>query len=163
MPALSKVYERIYEIFEMLVGEGVRGENSAWIRFAYNELGIELFKQHPVLGIGINNASIYTQMYYGHNHYLHNNYIELLACGGFVGFTLYYAVYAYFLYSLWKYRIYRDHEYDICLILLLLNLVMDYGAVSYYNKDTYILLYIYWTKINQLKKQYKARRVLHAI
>lgn len=157
VPALAKVYERIYEIFEMMIGEGVRGENSAWIRFAYNDLGIELFKQHPVLGIGMNNASIYTQLVYGHNHYLHNNYIELLACGGVVGFSLYYSIYVYFLYCFWKYRKYRDKEFDICLVLLLLNLVVDYGGVSYYGKDTYVFAYIYWMKVNQLKKKNRIR------
>lgn len=163
VPALAKIFDRIFDIFEMLAGEGVRGQNSAWIRFAYNDLGIELFKKHPVLGIGINNASIYTQMVYGHNHYLHNNYIELLACGGLVGFSLYYSIYAYFLYCFWKYRKYRDKEFDICLVLLLLNLVVDYGGVSYYGKDTYVFAYIYWMKVNQLKARHKVMHLQAAV
>ncbi len=152
LEVMAPIMNRIYEIFEMMAGLGKRGVNSAWIRFAYTELGLQLFKENPLLGIGIGNANIYTQMYYGHNHYLHNNFIELLACGGLVGFGIYYSIYAYFLWVFWKNRKYRDMEYNICLLLLVLVLIMDYGAVSYYSKSTYFMLFVFWLEARKLKR-----------
>ena len=139
----------------MVLGNGTRGQNSAWIRFAYTELGLKLFKENPILGIGIGNANLYTQMYYGNNHYLHNNYVELLACGGIVGFTIYYSIWIYLLITFIRYRKFREKEYDICLILFLINLILDYGAVSYYDKSRYVFLLLYWMKRNELILQKK--------
>ena len=154
--------KRLNEIMEMLVGTGKRSNNSAWIRFAYIDLGIDLFKSHPFLGIGIGNANIYTQMYYHHNHYLHNNYIELLACGGLIGFLIYYSMHLYLLANYIKYRQYRDKEYDICLVLLILNLIVDYGVVSYYDKANYLFLFMFWLKIKAMREQYgtNTKRIL---
>lgn len=144
LPMFSNVLDRFENLISLLQGNETRSTSDSWIRFAYVNLGLELFKQHPFLGIGIANANIYTQMYYGHDHYLHNNYVELLACGGIIGFLIYYSVYIYILMIFIKYRKYRDKEYDICLILFLIALVMNYGAVFYYSKDTYILLMLFW-------------------
>ncbi len=158
IPVMRPVVRRMLEIVEMLAGKGVRGKNSAWIRFAYNDLGIKLFKEHPIFGIGIGNANIYTQMYYNHDHYLHNNYIELLACGGIVGFLLYYSIWIYLLLTFIRCRKQRSREYDICLILMLIHLVLDYGAVSYYSKETYVFLMLFWMEAQILLKERAARR-----
>ena len=153
IPFMQPIVMRLQEIVEMVVGNGKRGQNSAWIRFAYMELGLNLFREHPVFGIGIGNANIYTQMYYGHSHYLHNNYVELLACGGLVGFLIYYSIWIYLLFIFIRYFKYRNKQYDICLVLFLVNLVMDYGAVSYYDKATYFFLLMYWLLRNKLVQQ----------
>ena len=155
---MKPIMKRLKEILEMLAGTGTRADNSAWLRFAYINLGIDLFKKNPLLGIGIGNANIYTQLYYHHNHYLHNNYIELLACGGIVGFVIYYSMHLYLLINYFKYRKYRDRDYDICLILLLLNLIVDCGVVSYYDKVNYLFLFLLWQKIKSMQQQHKASK-----
>lgn len=155
---MKPIMKRLKEILEMLAGTGTRADNSAWLRFAYIDLGIDLFKKNPLLGIGIGNANIYTQLYYNHNHYLHNNYIELLACGGIVGFGIYYSMHLYLLINYFKYRKFRDRVYDICLILLLLNLIVDYGVVSYYDKVNYLFLFLLWKKIKSMQQQHKASK-----
>ena len=151
LPVLQPVLGRFYDVFEMIQGSGTRSGNSAWIRFAYIELGINLFKQHPFFGIGIANANIYTQEYFGHNHYLHNNYVEMLACGGLTGFLIYYSMYIYLLINYIKNRIRADREYELCFIILIINLIVDYGVVSYYDPKRYVLLYIIWKKIQEVK------------
>jgi len=160
LPAFSGIMDRMEDMIVALQGGGTRGGTDGWLRAAYNRLGIELFLQHPLLGVGIGNANIYTMQLYGHDHYLHNNYIELLATGGLVGTALYYSIYAYILYVFWKCRKYRDKEFDICLVILVLRLIMDYGAVFYYEKGTYIFLLLFWFKAMQLKRQMRWERKL---
>ena len=156
LPVFAVITRRMMNLVSLLQGNETRRTSDAWIRLAYNALGIQLFKQHPVLGIGIANANLYTSAYYGHNHYLHNNYIELLACGGLVGFFIYYSVWIYLLIVFWKSRKYRDRQYDICFILLLINVVMDYGLVTYYDKATYLFLLLFWMEKDNLKEQKQA-------
>ena len=105
------------------------------------------------MAIGIANANIYTLANYNNDHYLHNNYIELLACGGLTGFIIYYSVWLYVFVTFLKYRKYRDMVYDICLVLLIIHLVMDYGSVSYYSKETYFYLLIFWMEADVLKRR----------
>lgn len=78
-----------------------------------------------------------------YKYYLHNNYVEKLACLGLVGIVIYYSIFIYALYYLLKNIKYRDSEYNICLILLIINLIIDYGVVSYYDKATHIYIIIY--------------------
>ena len=153
LPVMQPIMKRLWELVEMVLGNGTRGKNSAWIRFAYTELGLKLFKEHPLVGIGIGNANLYTQMYYGHNHYLHNNYVELLACGGIIGFLIYYSIWIYLLGVFIVCRKQRSREYDICLILFIVRLILDYGAVWYYSKDTYFFLMLFWVLANKLLQE----------
>lgn len=151
----SRFIDRISDVKDILNGKGTRYDNSAWLRFAYINLGMRLFRKHSLIGIGLGNANIYTQIYYGHNHYLHNNYVELLACLGLVGFVIYYSIFIFVLYYFLKNFKYRDSEYDICLILLIINLIIDYGVVSYYDKATYIYILLYIIKAKQIKENKK--------
>ena len=155
LPAFENITNRILNLFSLLQGNEIRSTSDAWIRLAYIRLGMDLFKSHPIKGIGIANANIYTNMYYGHNHYLHNNYVELLACGGITGFMLYYSMWLYLVFIFIKYRKRRDSIYDICLVLLIIHLIMDYGAVSYYSKETYIFLLLFWIEAKQLQGRRK--------
>ena len=151
LPALSRISSRLKSMIIVLLGGGTRSTDG-WLRVQYVKLGIQLFRQHPVLGIGLGNANIYTSMYWGHNHYLHNNYVELLATLGIVGTLLYYGIFIYFLKIFWKYRkTERDKNYDICIVILILKLIMDYGAVFFYNRETYIFILLFWIETSKLK------------
>ncbi len=143
LPAFSGILTRMEGLFATLTGKGA-GDASSWIRFQYNQLGWSLFKQRPLLGIGICNANRYTLAYFGHDHYLHNNYIELLACGGLIGFFLYYSMYLYLIVIFLKYRKNRDPEYDVCFVLMTIVLLLDYGLVSYYSPSRYFFLMLFW-------------------
>ena len=151
LPAFSNLKSRMYDLINIVANDDYNRNNSAWIRLEYNKLGIELFKSHPLLGIGIGSANVYTSQFYGHDHFLHNNIIEMLACGGIIGFLLYYSIYFLILARFIRYRKSRDKEYDICLVLLILTLVMDYGMISYLEKSTYLFLLLFWIKSVQLK------------
>ena len=153
LPAFRGINARMMELITILFKNNYTRSNSAWIRMEYNKLGMRLFRSSPVLGIGIGSANYYTKRMYGHDHFLHNNYIEMLACGGIVGFIIYYSVYLVILGRLFRYRRFRDREYDICLILLLIVMVMDYGKVSYLEKNTYVFLMLFWAETEILKRR----------
>ena len=152
LPFMSGILKRMTDLFTLLAGQG-DGSTSGFIRFEYIKLGMELFREHPLLGIGIDNARIYTMALYGNDHYLHNNYVELLACGGIVGFALYYWIYAYLFYQFWKYRRFRDSRFDICLILMVCSMVMEYGMVTYESRDTYCLMLVLWVECDHLRRR----------
>lgn len=154
----TNVINRLNDINVYLQGNATRYNNSVWLRFAYARLGWEIFISHPILGIGIGNASIYTMLYYGNAHYLHNNYMEILACGGIIGFLFHYWLYFYLLRIYTKNYRHHEKEYNICFILLVFKLIMDVGAVSYYSKPTYFYLLLFVMGAQKIKAEKDIRQ-----
>lgn len=152
LPAFSGINERMSGLFALVTGHGVV-DHSAWLRQQYILIGLNQFKETPLLGIGMGNARMLAFQYFGHNAYLHNNFVELLANGGIVGFAFYYSIYVYAIANLLKYRRYWDHRETIILVLIILQLVMDYGAVSYYSKSMYFYFLIFYLQIQMLKRK----------
>ena len=68
------------------------------------------------IGIGMNNSWVYK---YG--MYLHNNYIELLADGGIIGFICYYIMYIHVLFLLTKNKDKYNDEYCMCIVSIITN------------------------------------------
>jgi len=65
---------------------------------------------------------------------------------------LYYSIYIYSSVILFKCRKNRDREFSIILVILVLTLMMDYGMVSYYSKETYfyvLLIFLYAEKLKR--------------
>ena len=123
------------------IGEGTV-DNSTQLRQEFIQIGIRQFKETPIFGIGMGSSYVLTKMYTGHSTYLHNNFVEMLASGGILGFVVFYSMHAYVLYQLWKKRHKNDPLTDVCLTLLLIYILADYGTVSYYTKETYFLFMI---------------------
>ena len=135
------VNERMMGLLAYITGEGSI-DSSTVLRQRYVELGIEQFKKTPILGIGINNARLIINAYVSRDTYLHNNYVELLADGGIVGFLSYYSIYIILVYSMIKNRIKADSYFVLSSVLLIIMLLMDFGSVSYYSKCNYFYLMI---------------------
>lgn len=150
LPMFENTIGRFNDLFLLMSGGGT-SSTSGWIRFQYIKLGLNLFKQNPILGIGIDNAKIYTYSLYGLEHYLHNNYVELLACGGIIGTVIYYSIYVYILGVMIRNISKRDKEWDICIVLLVIRFIIDYGAVSYESRGTYVYLLLFWLMAKKLK------------
>lgn len=151
LPVFDILRRRMTGIWTIINGTAVRG-TSGYIRMVYNQIGIDLFKKHPLLGIGLHNANRYIGQYYGHVHF-HNNFVELLACGGIIGFLIHYSIYFHIFSGFWKTRRRRTKEYDILLILFAIRFVMGYGHIQYYQITTYFYLMVFFMFINRLKKQ----------
>jgi O-antigen ligase len=150
LPMFTGINERIEGMWAVFTGLG-KVEHSALIRKQYIMAGLEQFKNTPILGIGIANSHYILQAAFGKNTYLHNNFVEMLTCGGVVGFCLYYYMNLWPFFKLWKYRKEDDPCIHMVMILIIVLLIMDYGMVSYYSKTTYFYIMIYYLQARILK------------
>lgn len=131
----STVFDRFDGFVALFSGQGEVDASSAE-RAEMIEIGLAQFFKTPILGIGLDNS------YYLVGTYLHNNYVELLADLGIVGFSIYYALYAYIIYSLWKNRHTKDPYGLLIAVFVAILLVMDFASVSYFSKSTFMYLMI---------------------
>lgn len=156
LPIFSGIMERVEGMVNIFTGGVV--DQSSMIRMSLVQLGIDLFKEHPILGIGIDNPRLFTYAAVGQTYYLHNNYVEILSAGGLVGAIIYYSIYIRLLVSYLKRRDFNDPQYCVCLVLLVVTLILAYGMVSYYSKTTYIFLLLF-VKFDEKLRQRKCVKV----
>lgn len=156
LPIFNGLYIRFQKFLAGITGKG-RGDISTISRLQYQSLGISIWKEHPILGVGIDNAQIINGHINGDYTFLHNNYVELLADIGIVGFGLFYSIYVYLLYQFYKLRIYRDAEYDVCLIILAMDFVMGFAYVSYGERSAFFIIMLAFFKVMQIKEKHKMR------
>lgn len=154
LPMFAVVNQRMEGLIASFTGVG-KADHSSLVRDQFVKVGMEQFRKRPVFGIGIGNSNYITVQVEGKSTYLHNNFVELLACGGIVGFSLYYAIYIYLFYKLFQYRRANDPYRILCGILMILLLIMDYGAVSYYSKNTYFYFMLFFMEVSKLKMKLK--------
>ena len=144
IPATRHLVLRIENIFASINGEKkIVKESSTETRMDFIRLGWQQFLESPIWGNGIGCAGYAMQEEYGYVTYLHNNYIEILASGGIIGFFLYYTPYFVLLISFLK-RIVHNREKDPILLisfsLLITKLVSHFGTVMYYSKIEFLFL-----------------------
>lgn len=151
LPLFTGVLERMSSMLADFTGVG-KVDNSTHIRHRMMKIGLEQFFKTPILGIGIGNPHLLSAQQLAKDTYLHNNFVELLAGGGIIGFGLYYSMYAYLFINFWRYRKHKNKEYIICAVIMLLLFAMDYGMVSYYTKSRYIYLMLYFLEVEALKR-----------
>lgn len=150
LPVFDGINERMSGLWALITGEGAV-DSSTQLRVDYIKVGFEQFLKTPFFGIGIGNSGILLLQNYGKETYLHNNYVEIMATGGICGFIIYYSIYAYCLLMFIKFRHEKDVYNKICVILILLQLVMDFGEVSYYSKYTYFYIMIFFIQIKKIQ------------
>lgn len=159
LEVFSGIKERMDGLINSFTGDG-KVDSSALTREKMIEIGWNTFLEHPIGGIGMSNSYFITQEYLGWQTYLHNNFVELLSCGGIFAFIFYYAIYAYLFYNLWKYRKADKKQAMFFAIWLLIMLVLDYGNVSYYSKLQNFYLMIHFVNVKSLKR--KGRKLQYA-
>lgn len=134
------IFETVFDRFDSMTGEKGPVDGSTRIRMKMIEEGWKYFKQHPLSGTGIANSFIVSVKIPGAGStYLHNNFIELLATVGIFGFVFYYSMVMFIIYNL--FAIVKKTKSSVCAlisIILLIQVIMDYGSVSYFDKMTYI-------------------------
>lgn len=112
--------------------------NQDTLRMLYLQYGFDSFKEHPFLGLGSGNSHIVTLMVAGKKTYLHNNYMEMLVNLGLFGFAIYYYLYYYLIRRIRSAGNYY-FETRVMLILLVAQLISDFGVTSYSYKFTYVV------------------------
>ena len=154
----SGIKERMESMINSFSGKG-KADSSALIRKQMIEIGWKEFLEHPIGGIGISNSYFITLQYFGRETYLHNNFVELLSCGGIFAFIFYYAIYIYLFYNLWKYRKTDKKQAMFFAIWLLIMLIADFGTVSYYDKSQNFYLMIHFVNIENLKRKARTEQI----
>lgn len=157
----SGINQRLQYLVNMLLGSG-EVDHSALVRQKLIEIGFEQFRKTPFKGIGLDNPRFLVSNYLNYTYYLHNNYVELLAGTGIVGTLLFYSSYIYLIRKIISFRHSKVRSLNLVIVLMVTRLLMDYGSVSYYSKDIYISLMIYYIQIEHLKSG-KANTILEAV
>ncbi len=136
------IFERLDGLIDFL--QGGEGDSSTKWRYIFIQEGLRIFNENPVIGVGIHNF----QTSFREGLYAHNNYIELLADVGLIGFFLYYIIYLNFFIFLKKHKAYL---YDYMFLIIVLT--MEYAMVTYFER-------IYWVPllfmILVIQKEYKS-------
>lgn len=146
-----RIFQGVLGRFSTLF-ESMEGQQNEDIRAIYRRIGMQQFLKTPVLGIGMGNSLELLSGAGERRTYLHCNYVELLASGGIIGFAIYYWAYAKLLIGLWRYRYIRPQTTNLCIVLLALMLIMDYGMVTYYDKQQYLYLMCFFLQLDFVKK-----------
>lgn len=155
LPIFAGVLDRMEGLIENLTGTS-EGGSSAALRSRMRELGWDLFTKYPVVGVGMNNPQYFAGARLMFFAYLHNNYVEILAGGGAIGFILYYVAHTYILVSLFKYRKADWNSFLIGIIWMGIILVMDYGMVSYSEKTHLFYMMFHFLNVEAMKRKYRS-------
>jgi len=148
LPIFSGILDRFESMVNGFTGQG-EVDNSTEIRILFIRIGIEQFFKNPILGIGIGNSGHITSQEMGWSTYLHNNFVELLATTGIIGFS----IFIYLLCSLFKYVKAKNNYAIISFIILIISVILDYGKVSYYDKSTYLYILLAMVTLTKLGKE----------
>ena len=130
-----------------ILNDGAYVGNSIRNRFTAVDLGLEVFKNKPIIGYGLGNYIAAT----GLRGYAHNNYIQLLVDLGLVGITIYYSFYLKNIIGLIS-TIRKNRSLTAMLLsMLVIIVVIEYGLVSF-NSDyiqIIVMLCFYMVQINR--------------
>ena len=151
LPAFSGIYKRMLSMIAAVTGVG-KTDRSATTRLALIHAGLLQFRQTPVLGIGMGSGHLVAWKYVNRTYYLHNNFVEILSGGGLIGFVIYYSIYLWILGNYIRFRRYATTETIICFTLLIMMLVEDYAAVTYYLKETFFYLMICSLEVEKMRR-----------
>ena len=111
-------------------------ESSEINRFYLYQEGWKAAMENPIFGVGLKNFGEIELGFFNQQAgtYAHSSYIELLATSGIVGFTLWYLVWLVSFFKLVKIKAENKVIANIGITMLVINLIYDVGAVSYYHK-----------------------------
>lgn len=156
LPALSGIRSSLEGMVNGLSqAEEATVDGSTQERMYLMDQGIRVWMEHPFAGVGWHNYRFYNDA----KLYAHNNYVELLASLGIVGFLLYYAIFlreGFFLFT--AFRRSRVRQEDVLLLGYAFNsLILEMGSITPYFKERQILLLVifYWHGHDTGKKTYR--------
>lgn len=146
------IFENMLDRFDFMLNifSNEYSDGSTEERYEMILLGLDLFAENILCGVGIDNACLYNAPTY---YFLHSNPIELLADVGVVGFCLYYWIYILILYRFFKYKDFTSQEYIICLVLFIIFLPMSMAYVAYSEATTYLYLALFYYESILLKRK----------
>jgi len=143
LPIFSMILERIDLIRHFDSTTIMKTDYSTYLRGLYISIGISAFFQSPILGIGIGNTNELIFQQVGRYVYTHNNYVEMLACLGIIGFVLYYMMWirplVYVIKKNCKSK-FSNPEPFFCIVVTLILLFLDCAMVPYLDFSNYFYI-----------------------
>lgn len=130
----AKIGIRFQYVITSIINDDTTVESSLNTRSFYRTAAIMVWRNHPIIGAGLNGFSSYmARISYWHVAYSHNNYTEMLADYGIIGFLLYYIQRFVMIIRLRTKRF--MYNKTICLLWIcgIIMLIMEYACVTYYN------------------------------
>lgn len=133
---------RMERMFSMLTGGGdVDGSTSE--RLYFMKVAWDIFKKHPIFGVGLNNFSAYlATIGYRNAVYSHCGFLELLSTTGIIGFSVFYYMYIFVLKILFKPAVSQEKLAALFFAVCLRIFIFDMTTISVYDYNTYIILTI---------------------
>lgn len=166
--AVLGLYYLVMEVpfFYSIIGMRVEGfvasltgvgevDSSTRVREELRMDAMRVWREYPLFGCGLHCYQKIGAVKPG--IYSHNNYTELLANLGIVGTVIYYSAHLYCLIGLLKIKK-KDLLVWLLLIVLLIQLVMDYGCVSYTSLTDGLLRMLMFSVILLRKGQGQVRK-----
>lgn len=155
---LYNLYGNRIESMFNLFSKTANTDASVTGRLALQQRAIEVFLNHPILGVGIGNFSSYSNNLGGvSGYYAHNNYLELLADVGVVGTVMYYAPYVIALFRTRAAAKKSESEiamfFNLLFVLIVVRLLSDISQVSYLYDSSQILLALVFIALRIEKEQ----------
>ncbi|WDL92126.1 O-antigen ligase family protein [Bacillus sp. HNR-4] len=134
---------RMEHLFTYIQGEGAN-EGSINIRANMIDMGLEWFKERPIMGYGIDNfRSLYgVEAIGGEFTYSHNNFVELLVGIGVIGTFLFYLTHLIVLKKLYR-ESKKNYKSSLCyafIAIISIYIILSVGLVYYYDKHISMIL-----------------------
>ncbi len=157
LPFFEGIKERLAGFLGIFSSHHILDE-STYLRNIMLNIGFDQFIKTPLLGIGLGGSYVLTEQSVGWPCSLHNNYIELLTCGGIIGTSIYYVMYLLPGVQLFKQRYCSDKNTLICLVLLIIFLILGWGFVSYAAKESYFFILIFFVQVQLNLRHCKGKK-----
>jgi len=119
------------------------GDSSTKFRWSFIEIAYDIFNKNVAIGVGIDAFQHYTAL----GLYAHNNYLEILADLGLVGFVLYYSIY----FPIIKESI-KQRKNIIFVVMIFVVLIMEVASVNYYTRIFWIFMLFFYEQLTIQKK-----------
>lgn len=148
IPFFNGAFERLNRMINIF-GNG-KVDSSTLLRNRLISIGITIWKQNPLGGVGIGCSHVLVNKMCGIDLYIHNNFLELLSGGGIIAFCLYYRVYVDIFFNLFRGK--KNNLFYFLIIWILLVIIMDYGMVTYYTKIQWFYIMIMYLVVRDERR-----------
>lgn len=132
----SVIFAPLGELTVVQRAEGTLSGRETDTRSHLIERGLELWWDRPLVGYGIDQFRQVSE----YNYYSHNNYTEILANFGVLGFALFYSLYAIILVRAVPAALRGSDTAWTILAIVLVLLLMDVARVSYTSRMTWLTI-----------------------
>ena len=132
---------RLEALTSSITGKG-KADSSTLLREKYIKVGIESFKESPVIGYGVDSFREINEQKTNHHTYSHNNFIEIGVGLGVIGFISFYWIFVYLIIKYLKLFIHKRTSFfvNVLFILLVLYLAIQVGLVTYDSLIQWLLI-----------------------